>query len=337
VLGLLFFFTAAHDFSGTGFVKVNAHPFSYLTSAEQYLLPLPGYLVSLGLPSLAAGFAGFAVIALFQAGFLAPAVPAGMAGFGRPEGVVVTLLVGAGLAGICAFFFTEAPGYSHLSFLHFSQLCFALLGARGLQTLLGSGRPWAQNNRVHQAILAAVAVLAALHVWQLSGAGVSWLTAALPRSAASLVGGAVPGSGRVSTCWQDEDSDLFRRARVGENPAVIFIPSTFDGNFACVTFWLTASHPVVTVHNYALSHLPGRASGSELADLLARRVETMSNALDQARNGKLSVAAVSAMRDTLQGHHPVYVFADGGLFPDDPARVSLVGRNERFSLWRLTE
>ena len=118
--GLLLFFQVLSEFTGVTFVKFNGHPFDFLVRADQHLLTLPHTLIDRGMPPLLAAGLALLVIALFHGGFLAPALPAAFASCDQRERKALTLLAGGSIAGISAFFMTEAPGYSHVSFLYYS-------------------------------------------------------------------------------------------------------------------------------------------------------------------------------------------------------------------------
>ena len=111
-----------------GALKFVGQPFSFLTGADQPVLTLPHTLMRWGLPWLPSGLVAFAVIAVFQAAFLTPVLPASFVEIRKRMRDVDILLIGSAIAGIGGFFLTEAPGLSHISFLYFSSISFSLLG-----------------------------------------------------------------------------------------------------------------------------------------------------------------------------------------------------------------
>src|SRR4029077_5892923 len=141
--GLWFFFTLGSGFSGTGFITFIGQPFTLL--AGKPVFPLPQLLMRHGMAVIPAGMIAFAVIALFQAGFLLPALPRQFAAMLREASESEVLLLGSAIAGIAAVFMTAAPGFSHFSFLHFSSIGLSLLGGRGLERMISKREartPW---------------------------------------------------------------------------------------------------------------------------------------------------------------------------------------------------
>ena len=100
--GMQFFFTAGDGFSGAGTVKIAWQPFTFL--ASQDLLTLPHMLMKIGVGGISAGMIGFAVIALFQAAFLTPALPACLLQMRKQARDVDILLLGCGIAGLVRIF-----------------------------------------------------------------------------------------------------------------------------------------------------------------------------------------------------------------------------------------
>jgi hypothetical protein len=137
--GLWFFFTIGSGFSGTGFVKFTGQPFNFLNDPGQYILVVPHVLTNLGFPKLVAGMVAFILIAVFQAGFLTPSLPIQIAAMRRHPQSSEILLLGSSIAGVAGVFLTEAPGYSHFSFIYFANVSLPLLGAQGLHRLIWKG------------------------------------------------------------------------------------------------------------------------------------------------------------------------------------------------------
>ncbi|WP_376098583.1 hypothetical protein ACE7GA_08885 [Roseomonas sp. CCTCC AB2023176] len=335
--GLWLFFRPDAGLNGLGFVQFNGHPFRYLTEPSQYLLTLPHLLTGAGLPALAAGVIAFLVLALGQAGFLAPALPAGLARYedgrggdrrggdgrgGDGRGAAVLLLAGAAFAGISALFLTEAPGYSQFSFVHFANASLALLGALGLSRLVAD-RGWRRPAGL--AALVSVAALAVLHAGQFRGPALDWLAArAVPGLAAP-----VPP---VATCLDPADAALMERV-TEPRAVVILIPRTPDGTFLCRTFWAVARSGVQGMSHYALTFVPGRAEGP-LGRLLAERGGIMTAALATAAGGALPGAEMLRLRATLDPARPAYALTDTSLV-GVPDGAEVVARGVAFTLWRL--
>jgi hypothetical protein len=129
LLALRIFLTLGSGFSGTSFIEVSGQTFTWL--ASQNAFSVVEYLKGRGASAWTAGAAGFLVIALMQAKFLAPAFVYQCARMRRQLPAAEYLLIGATIAGICGTMLTTAPGGSHFSFLHYATLSMSLLGAVG--------------------------------------------------------------------------------------------------------------------------------------------------------------------------------------------------------------
>jgi len=326
---LVVFFGVGAGFWGTGFVEVTGQPFTFLVRADQYLFTLPHWLMRQGLPPLLAAILAFLVIAAFHGGLLTPALPAA---FRTPDATsrrVVTLLSGGAIAGICAFFATEAPGYSHVSFLYYSGACLALLGARGLHHLL-LHRPIRPLGWVG---LAAILALCTIRVAELPGSATHWLAWRAQQMAQSFAGGGDQSGLTPVACHREEDGVLLQHLDLSSRPVVIFLPRSQTMMALCQALWLIVGTPLQTMNSYALTYVPG--TGEEgLARLLAFRKEAMMRALEQAATGRLSVVDIHRLRDSLSSSRPTFVLADASLVPDSDG-VELVVGNDRFRLWRV--
>lgn len=162
LLALRVFFTLGAGFSGTSFLHVGT-TFGWL--ADQHAFTLVDALRGRGAGPWAAGAAGFALIALMQSKFLAPAFAYALA---RPRGATrpVWLLAATALAGASATMLTSAPGGSHFSFMHYATLAMGLLGAAGLAHALD--RAADVPARVRIAVVAACGLLAIPSAWDLA-------------------------------------------------------------------------------------------------------------------------------------------------------------------------
>jgi hypothetical protein len=167
VLALRIFFTLGGGFSGVSFIEVG-QTFTWL--ADQNAFWIVERLERGGASAWIAGAAGFAVIALMQAKFLAPAFVYQCARMRRGASPGAFLLAGAALAGICGTMLTHSPGGSHFSFIHYATLSMALLGALGVERLVEraaspAGLPRPSGAR---ATLALVVLIAAAGAWDLA-------------------------------------------------------------------------------------------------------------------------------------------------------------------------
>jgi len=330
--GMQFFFTAADGFSGAGTVKVTFQPFSFL--ASQDLLTLPRMLINLGIPRIPAGMIGFSVIAIFQAGFLTPALPACFMQMRKHARAVDIVLLGCGIAGLSGFFLTRAPEFSHISFLYFSNISFALLGARGLQLmLLGARSGFLQHRHLAVGAYAAVVILGALHLAQVPIKTLEWAGKRWSASVVEIAAGASEQLPHLSSCMREDDADLF--ARAGQiSPSAIVIP-VYSGNH-CASTWWAARHPIRTLNPYVMQHVPGSATDP----VLFRKIETQRqhtfHAAEAASKGVLDVADVVAIAMTLIDKGPVFVMAPRALSVEPTDRLQLIGSSEAFSLWQVS-
>jgi hypothetical protein len=166
-LALRIFFTLGGGFSGVSFIDVG-QTFTWL--ADQNAFRLVERLERAGASAWIAGAAGFAVIALLQAKFLAPAFFCQCASMRHGAAPGAYLLAGAALAGTCGTMLTSSPGGSHFSFIHYATLSMALLGALGLQRLVERATsPEAGAGRAGAVAALALAVpLATAGAWDLA-------------------------------------------------------------------------------------------------------------------------------------------------------------------------
>ena len=210
--GLWFFFTLGSGFSGTGFIHFTGQPFTFLADPEQYLLLVPHLLMHVGFSKVAAGTVAFILIAVFQAGFLAPALPAQLTAMQRRTDPPAILLLASAAAGIAAVFVTEAPGYSHFSFLYFANVSLALLGAKGLNVLVagrilaGSGPERWPDLRWARCAAGRTAIGAA----SLAGSCVARSQPACGDDGAASQRSRIPLP--IAPCQRNTDGDLFKQA-----------------------------------------------------------------------------------------------------------------------------
>ena len=155
--GLVAFLGHATSFHPGSFTKISATPFFYLASYEYFWLP--AVLIAKGIPPVWTGVLQFAVLAIFQAGFLAPFLIWRLSASRRSYSPLEALLFGAGAAGLAAMFFLESQGGSHFTFLHYSTITFSLLGGIALSEIVGARTP---------AFYAAVAIAGVLAVLQVA-------------------------------------------------------------------------------------------------------------------------------------------------------------------------
>jgi hypothetical protein len=330
--GLIFFFTIGTEFSGTGALKITGEPFRFLAREGQTLLTLPRTLMGWGVAALPAGIIAFAVIALFQAAFLTPALPRAYVAIRRKARTIDVLLIGSGIAGIAGFFLTEAPGYSHLSFLYFSNISFALLAAWGLQHLIYGPDPraWWSARSVP---LVLIVLLAGVHLAQLPMHTIIWISRHWSASVVSVATGSQQPLPNLHPCMRIEDADLF--ARAGQiSPAAVVIPIYRTTH--CPALWWVVHHPIQTLSFYMLHHVPGRARQPALQDRILTQQKHMFHAWASAAKGVLDVPDVIAMAKSLGDRGPVFVMAPRTLSVEPNSALRLVGTSDAFGLWQVS-
>jgi len=331
-IGLHFFFTVGSSFSGTGTVKITGQPFRLL--ASQDVLTLARMLIGWGFAAVPAGMVAFGVIAIFQAAFLTPALPVSLARMRNNARDVDLLLLGCGIAGLSGFFLTTAPELSHISFLYFSNICFALLGAWGLQRIIYDADPHAVwRRRSGLACQVAIVMLACLHLVQIPIAALTWIGGHWSESAVSVASLSSAPLPQLAPCMRDEDAELIALAGATSSSAVV-IPIYQTTH--CPAFWWIVRHPVHTLNIYLLQHVPGRAAESALQAKILTQQQRMSHAWESAGKGVLDLPDIMALAETLTNRAPIFVMAPLVLSIEKTDRLQLVGRSATFGLWRVS-
>jgi hypothetical protein len=340
---LVVFFTVGSDFSGTGFVNFVGQPFTTLLAPNQHLFTVPGTLIGLGVPALAAAAVAFVLIAAFQAGFLTPAFFYRFASMVRegPSNAEL-LLLGAGVAGAVAFSLTEAPGYGHVSFLQYANVSFSLLGALGLvsalQSRIGSG-VIGRGGWLRHPLVALTGALLLLHLSEVPASSLRWLGRGAVAGTVALLHpweGRPPGVEASASC-EARESDVNLMVAAWKEAADAVIVEVPDGKVflgGCEDFWWTVLRPMQTINNYALVYLPGRARG-HLRHVLARRAAHLAVAISKAREGVLATDDLVAVAATVQGGHPVFAIVPEGLRHVGSSEVWRLAGNDRLVLLRL--
>jgi hypothetical protein len=329
VAGLWFFFTLGSGFSGTDFITFIGQPFTLL--ASRTVFTLPQLLMRHGMTAIPAGMIAFAVIALFQAGFLLPTLPRQLAAMRRQASESEVLLLGSAIAGIAAVFMTVAPGFSHFSFLHFSSIGLSLLGSRGLQLMVSrreARKPWIRGADL--LAMLAVVLLACLQLSQLPRKTMAQLGDDLSASALALPNLSQQPAPRLASCARDQDGDLLASAgRMASDPVVILLVSDY-----CAPVWWVMRAPVQTMDDFFLAVVTG-STNPLLQQILSTRVEHMHAAVALAGQGILSVADLVAIAGTVEERRPVFLMADRTLSPKGDPHLLAVAGNDRLILWRL--
>jgi hypothetical protein len=333
--GLRFFFTVGTGFSGTGVLKFTGQPFSFLTDANQTVLTLAHTLMEWGVAALPAGMVAFAVIVIFQAAFLTPALPTAFMEMRKRARDADILLIGSAIAGIAGVFLTEAPGLSHYTFLYFANISLSLLGGWGLQHMIHTIRSenhqsW-RHLRFQLAALVMISLLACLHLVQLPIGTVKWVGNHWAASALNLASFSSEPLPPLAKCMRDQDAELFATAHK-ISPTAVVILLTGD---SCGAFWWIVRSPVQTLDEYMLHYVPGRATEPALRDKIFIQGQHMSHALASAARGILDVPDVIAIAKTFNNQRPVFVVAVRSLIVQADADLQIIDANDSFALWQI--
>ncbi len=329
--GLFFFFTLGGDFSGTGFVTFSGQPFSYLTSPYQTMLFLPHTLMSLGVNWLLAGMVTFAVIALFQPGFLTPVFFFDLKHLFKEHRDANILLAGASIAGICAVFLTNAEGYSQFTFLQYSNIAMSIIGAEGavkLTSRVRAGWNWR--------LIAFASATAGLFLLQVIQTPTWAVTAAWANLLAKHPADVVPGVAQavhpdISTCVRPADVEMFQAIRQIDRKSIVIIPGIDIG---CAAMWWTAYVPLQTIQTYGVTYEPGTASPA-FADRLAKRTAAFLGLQDNAAKGEVEVTALVKLAALLDTERPIFVVLKKEVHVTGGPPLTKAFENDRFVVLRI--
>jgi hypothetical protein len=330
-VGLRFFFSVGSGFSGAGVLKVTGQPFSLLTGTDQHIMTLGHTLMGWGVRALPAGMIAFAVIVIFQAAFLTPALPTAFMEMRKRARDVDILLLGSAIAGIAGVFLTEAPGLSHYTFLFFSNISLSLLGGLGLQHMIRSeNRQSWRRLRFQSAALITIGLLACLHLVQLPIQTVRWVGNHWAASALSLASFSSEPLPPLARCVRDQDAELFATAqRISPAAVVILLTQNY-----CTSFWWIVRSPVQTLSGL-LDEVPGRATEPALRDKIFTQVQHMNHALASAARGILEVPDVIAIAKAINNQGPVFVMAPRRLTYQADEALQMAAANDEFALLQI--
>ncbi len=222
--------------------------------------------MALHVPRLLAGMAAFLLIAAFQAGFLLPTLIYELRDVARRGATnAQILLLGASMAGIAAVFLTWAPGNSHLTFLHYTNICSSMLGAQGAQRILSRG-DWvhsAGGPKVMKVIaISCAGLLLVLQLAQLPASSLNWLGRQTDAIVAQLRTPVDRMSSirSIASCYRDSDAELLAlAAKSAEDPVVILLA---DIARRCEQYWWLVLYPVQTIEPFSIAFPPGMAVGA---------------------------------------------------------------------------
>ena len=311
LVALRIFFTLGSGFSGTSFLHVGT-TFGWL--AEQHAFTIVDALQRHGMRPWLAGAIGFAVIALMQSKFLAPAFVRALAGLRRDSGDALLFVAATALAGTAATMLTSAPGGSHFSFLHYASLAMALLGAVGLSRLLDPDERHAHPAwRMTSFVL--IAALAIPSAWdlavQLQRFGGRWLAGAP----------VVHSIAQVDPLLDRIPADAMALPLLRAPDQVPGIEAEW-GMRRGLRFALYSS----LLHEYAGWH-------NELAPELRRRVAATVAIEHSLLAGHLRAADVDAVAQTLSRPQPIYVVAPSSAVPDADPRLRAIAATKAYTLY----
>ncbi len=339
VAALIFFFTLGSDVSGTGFVRISGEPFTFLTQ-RQSLLNLHLLLMALGVAQPFAAAIGFLVIATCQAGFLTAGFWYDLVRMWRGAATDADiLLIGTSIAGVVAFFLTEAPGHSHLSFLQYASIAMALLGARGLDCALKSVFEEARFTTGKLARIVVISTTGVLLIVQLSELP-SQLWSGLDhqgRAAVTHIFATKDQTQRrdpgLLSCSDDRDAvDLL--AQVPVKAVVVNVPSTAFALRACEYFWPLVDQPRHSINPFALRHAPEQLKGP-LQARFAQRLDHLTAAVDGAIRGAVSAYDLIAIARTVSRDEPVFVLLAKSVHVDENPQILRVAEAGPLVLLRV--
>ena len=336
VAGLFFFFTLRTGVSGVGIVTITGQPFTFLVGPDQNVLTLPHLLMDLRISPLAAAIVAFAVMALFQAGFLVPGFFCEVFAFKRSWTHTEIALLGTSIAGICAAFVTVAPGYSHLTFLQYSNIAMSMLGAHGLSRVVSLGKAEGFRGR-KILVLATTGGLFVLQLGQLPLESLAWLGDHLGRTASFLRPSQYgsPATQPLAQCMKGVDgSDLLSLvSKMSDDPIVIILSDKLDGD--CESFWLTARYAIPTIGGYPLKYLGSQVRRDDLKLVYSDRAAAYVHARSEALAGRLPVSDLVKIASTVHRDRIVLALVGQGLSGDSGPSLFRVASNDRFVLLKI--
>jgi hypothetical protein len=333
VAGLFFFFTIGSDFTGMGFIQFTGQPFTFLST--QTMLTLPRLLIDFGIPSLTAGAIGFIVIVLFQAGFMTPGLFYHLKLMSK-HGLSDTewLLVGASVSGMAAVFLVVAPGYSHFTFLQYTNIAMSILGAEGLARAFSKRQ---SAIMLRGLLLGATACLALVQIREFPLTALRLASHKIEAAVNLVLLGIREVPEPIPWCVGNGSApDLLAKAKASaDNPIVIIVPSD-KALGPCESFWATVLTPVQTVQLYSLFFLPGKGTGPLKLRLEEERKHIMS-AYASALKGDLNTNELLAIASTLPRNREVFVLAPGNLRREKETSIKYSAKEGELVLLSISE
>jgi hypothetical protein len=339
VAGLFLFFTIGRTMTGLGFGSFTGEPFTYLTDPGRgSFFVVPAWLMALHVPRLLAGMAAFLLIAAFQAGFLLPTLIYELRDVARRGATnAQILLLGASMAGIAAVFLTWAPGNSHLTFLHYTNICSSMLGAQGAQRILSRG-DWvhsAGGPKVMKVIaISCAGLLLVLQLAQLPASSLNWLGRQTDAIVAQLRTPVDRMSSirSIASCYRDSDAELLAlAAKSAEDPVVILLA---DIARRCEQYWWLVLYPVQTIEPFSIAFPPGMAVGA-FKVVMDKRTSLFRALLAASAQGRLFTPDLLELAGTFPQGKPLFAIVANSLAYAAEPRIHVVARNDRLMLIRI--
>jgi hypothetical protein len=217
------------------------------------------------------------------------------------------------------------------SFLHYTNIGFSLVAAKGLVDLLQERDRLGRRLYAVAAIATAVGlVILQLHL--MPTGGLRWLQNNLSDLAMTTLRGRAPG--RIP-CSRQADAELLQFAAANaEKPVVAIVQDLKEVSEYCEMFWWVTERPIQTINLYSLANVPGTARGAT-ADRLDKQRQLMYEAIYAAHRKELAVQALSQLSLTVADDEQLFVLTVEGLAFERSASVSEIARNGRLVLYRI--
>jgi hypothetical protein len=220
------------------------------------------------------------------------------------------LLVGASVSGMVAVFLTVAPGYSHFTFLQYTNIAMSILGAQGLARAFSTPR---STIMLHGLLLGATACLALVQITEFPLTVLRLASQKIEAAAELVLFGNREVAEPIPWCVRNGSAPaLLAKAKASaDNPIVIVVPSD-KALGPCESFWATVLTSVQTVQVYSLFFLPGKGTGP-LKLRLEEETKHVMSAYASALKGDLNTNELLAIASALPKNREIFVLAPGNL------------------------
>lgn len=333
---LVVFFTLGRGASGTSFLTLTWTPVRFMSEPANYSAVMR-WFIQRDYSSTAGAYTAFAVVALFQAGFLVPGFLYKLWLMFRERWTAAeTMLLGASIAGIAAVFLTEAAGGSHFTFIHYANLSMSVLGGMGLVRMFEGMK--VRPKLAHWLVLVPTVTLFVLHMRELPPG----LHKIVPFSTRYVNNGGAGPQG-LATLWTPASlrpyCENYRMAEPlldqlgGQRVNLIYI----DDNAAfgpCEFIWWTAVSGQPSLLSDRLSMYLSWPSAFRAR--MQEQHDQMIAARASASNGEPNIEALRRLAATLPEHRDSYFMLPAPVYGVEEAAADFerVGVNSDLVLWK---